>query len=41
MKVNVLYTKDIMQIMALSNGYEQGVSGQGSNDEARSGGSIF
>lgn len=41
MKVNVLYTKDIMQITAVSGGYEQGVGGQGSGDEARSGTSIF
>lgn len=41
MKVNVLYTKDIMQITAVSGGYEQGVCGQGSGDEARSGTSIF
>ncbi len=41
MKVNVLYTKDIMQITAVSGGYEQGVGGQGSDDEARSGTSIF
>lgn len=37
MKVNVLYTQNIMQIVTTSDGYEQGIGGQGSDNEARSG----
>lgn len=35
MKVSVLYTSDIMQIVAVSDGYEQNVGGQGSDNEVR------
>ena len=35
MKVSVLYTQDVMQIAAVSGGYEQGVGGDGSDSEAR------
>ena len=35
MKVCVLYSKDIMQIAAVSDGYEQSVGGQGSDNEVR------
>ena len=37
MKVRVLYTQDVMQIVAVSGGYEQGVTDDtGSTGEARS-----
>ncbi len=34
-------TENIMGMTAVSGGYEQGVSGDGSDNEARSGASIF
>ncbi len=37
MKVRVLYTQDIMQINAVSDGYEQSVGGEGTDGEARVG----